>query len=84
VCLARVPRCGVCPLASACPARGSRFEPLRKQGPFEGSFRQKRAAALRRLSEAPQQVDELDGAAIEALVRDGLAEVEAGIARLPR
>jgi A/G-specific adenine glycosylase len=84
VCLARIPRCELCPLAAACPARGSRFEPLRKQSPFEGSFRQRRSAALRRLSESPQQVDVLDGEAIDALVRDGLAEVEAGIARLPR
>src|SRR5262249_58064477 len=43
VCLARVPRCDVCPLASECPSRGLRFEPARKQGPFEGSFRQRRA-----------------------------------------
>ena len=43
VCIARVPRCGECPLAAACPSRGQRFEPLRKQGPFEGSFRQRRA-----------------------------------------
>src|SRR5206468_8727461 len=31
VCLARVPRCGACPLAGACPARGRRFQPLRRQ-----------------------------------------------------
>src|SRR3954466_16243611 len=37
VCLARIPRCGDCPLASACPSRGRRYEPLRKQGPLEGS-----------------------------------------------
>ncbi|MDE3097552.1 MAG: A/G-specific adenine glycosylase, partial [Chloroflexota bacterium] len=43
VCLARVPRCGSCPLAEACPARGRRYEPARRQGPFEGSFRQRRA-----------------------------------------
>jgi A/G-specific adenine glycosylase len=84
VCLARVPRCAICPLAAACPARGGRFEPLRKQSPFEGSFRQRRSAALRRLSESPQRADGLDAEALEALVRDGLAEVEAGIARLPR
>src|SRR4051794_41068978 len=30
VCLARVPRCGVCPLSSACPSRGRRYEPARK------------------------------------------------------
>ena len=46
ICLARVPRCGACPLAAACPSRGSRYEPLRKQSRFEGSFRQRRALAL--------------------------------------
>jgi A/G-specific adenine glycosylase len=39
ICLARVPRCGVCPLAAACPSRGRRYEPLRRQSRFEGSFR---------------------------------------------
>ena len=47
VCLARVPRCAACPLAEGCPSRGRRYEPLRKQGPFEGSFRQRRSRALR-------------------------------------
>src|SRR3954468_8541984 len=36
VCLARVPRCGVCPLAAGCPSRGARYDPLRKQSAFEG------------------------------------------------
>src|ERR1700751_4619622 len=47
VCLARIPRCDACPLGGECPSRGRRFEPLRRQGPFEGSFRQRRAQALR-------------------------------------
>jgi A/G-specific adenine glycosylase len=47
VCLARIPRCGACPLAAECPSRGIREEPARKQGPFEGSFRQRRASTLR-------------------------------------
>ena len=33
VCLARIPRCEVCPLAAGCPSRGRRYEPERKQGP---------------------------------------------------
>src|ERR1051326_7180898 len=36
VCLARIPRCDVCPLAEECPSRGMRYEPLRRQGRFEG------------------------------------------------
>jgi A/G-specific adenine glycosylase len=69
VCIARVPRCGVCPLAQACPSRGKRFEPLRKQGPFQGSFRQRRGAALRALLAG---LDPQDAEAVAALARDGL------------
>jgi A/G-specific adenine glycosylase len=69
VCIARVPRCGECPLAEECPSRGRRFEPLRRQGPFEGSFRQRRAAALRALLDG---VDPRDEEAVAALARDGL------------
>ena len=69
VCIARVPRCGECPLAAACPSRGRRFEPLRKQGPFEGSFRQRRSAALRALLNG---VDPGDEEAVAALTADGL------------
>jgi A/G-specific adenine glycosylase len=54
ICIARVPRCGACPLAEGCPSRGRRFEPLRKQSPFEGSFRQRRAQAQRRISGGPR------------------------------
>jgi A/G-specific adenine glycosylase len=69
VCIARVPRCGDCPLAEACPSRGRRYEALRKQGPFEGSFRQRRGAALRALLDC---VDPRDDEAVAALARDGL------------
>ena len=69
VCIARVPRCGACPLAAECPSRGRRFEPLRKQGPFEGSFRQRRALALRALLDG---ADPGDAEAVAALARDGL------------
>jgi len=69
VCIARVPRCGECPLAEECPSRGRRFEPVRRQGPFEGSFRQRRAAALRALLDG---VDPRDEEAVAALTRDGL------------
>jgi A/G-specific DNA glycosylase len=52
VCLARIPRCGICPLAGECPSRGRRYEPQRKQSRFEGSFRQRRAQTLRLVAEA--------------------------------
>ena len=83
VCLARVPRCEACPLAAECPSRGLRFEPSRKQGAFEGSFRQRRARTLRLVAEAPQAVDELDAEAVRSLAGDGLVAVENGLARLP-
>jgi A/G-specific adenine glycosylase len=83
ICIARVPRCGVCPLAGACPSRGCRFEPLRKQGPFEGSFRQRRAQALRLIAEAPRPLAEVDLEAVESLRRDELVEVEDELVRLP-
>jgi A/G-specific adenine glycosylase len=69
VCIARIPRCGECPLAWACPSRGQTFEPARRQGPFEGSFRQRRGAALRALLDG---ADPADAEAVAALARDGL------------
>ena len=80
VCLARVPRCGVCPLAAACPSRGMRFAPARKQGRYEGSFRQRRAEALRVVLAGEQPADR---EAIASLARDGLIEVQDGVAALP-
>jgi A/G-specific adenine glycosylase len=81
VCLARVPRCGECPLAAACPSRGKRYEPLRKQSRFEGSFRQRRAEALRAVAagNAPRDTE-----ALASLARDGLVTLAAdGTAALP-
>jgi A/G-specific adenine glycosylase len=83
VCLARVPRCDACPLAAACPSRGVREEPARKQGAFEGSFRQRRARVLRIVGEAPRPAAALDGEAVRALERDGLVTVKDGIVTLP-
>jgi A/G-specific adenine glycosylase len=75
VCLARVPRCSVCPLAAGCPSRGQRYEPLRKQSPFEGSFRERRARTLRLVAESEQALGELDHEAVESLARDGLVRL---------
>ena len=83
ICLARVPRCGACPLAPECPSRGLRYEPARKQGPFEASFRQRRARTLRLVAEAPRAVGELDAEAVRSLSGDGLVSVRDGLARLP-
>ncbi|HEY3541401.1 MAG TPA: A/G-specific adenine glycosylase [Gaiellaceae bacterium] len=80
VCLARVPRCAACPLADGCPSRGRRYEPLRKQGPLEGSFRQRRAQALRQViaGETPA-----DAEAVASLARDGLVALDGERVSLP-
>ena len=83
VCIARIPRCGVCPLAEACPSRGRRYEPLRRQSRFEGSFRQRRASVLRLVAAGTRAVGELDGDAVAALARDGLVEVQGDLVALP-
>jgi A/G-specific adenine glycosylase len=83
VCLARIPRCGVCPLASECPSRGRRYAPLHKQSRFEGSFRQRRARTLRLVAAGDRPLDELDHDAVESLARDGLVHVEADVVALP-
>jgi A/G-specific adenine glycosylase len=83
ICLARIPRCGACPLAAACPSRGRRYEPLRKQSRFEGSFRQRRAEALRAVSAAPRPLVELDAEAVASLARDGLVAMRDGDVSLP-
>jgi A/G-specific adenine glycosylase len=80
VCIARIPRCDRCPLAPACPSRGLRYEPLRKQSRFEGSFRQRRANALRLVAEGAQP-DDAD--AVASLERDGLVVTSAGRVSLP-
>jgi len=83
VCLARVPRCGACPLAGACPSRGRRYAPLRKQGRFEGSFRERRARTLRLVLAGAGELSELDGEAVAALARDGLVCVSGGAVSPP-
>ncbi|MGH3029651.1 MAG: A/G-specific adenine glycosylase [Gaiellaceae bacterium] len=84
ICLARVPRCPLCPLARRCPSRGRRYEPLRKQSRFEGSFRQRRARVLRAVAERPRRLGQLDGDAVDALARDGLVHVRGGLVSLPQ
>ena len=84
ICLARIPRCDACPLNEPCPSRGMRDEPARKQGPFEGSFRQRRATTLRIVAHAPQDVAALDGDAVRSLAHDGLVVIEHGRVALPR
>ena len=83
ICLARIPRCDACPLAGECPSRGRRYEPLRKQSRFEGSFRQRRALTLTLVAERPRRQSTLDQEATESLAEDGLVEVRRGRVSLP-
>lgn len=83
VCLARVPRCRVCPLAPGCPSRERRYGPQRRQSRFEGSFRQRRARTLRLVAQGARPLAELDAEAVESLAGDGLLTVREGLAELP-
>jgi A/G-specific adenine glycosylase len=83
ICLARVPRCQTCPLAERCPSRGRRYEPLRRQSRFEGSFRERRTIALGLVSERPRRRSSLDQDALAALAADGLVQVRRGVVSLP-
>jgi A/G-specific adenine glycosylase len=83
ICLARVPRCDECPLAEQCPSRGRRYEPQRKQSPFDGSFRQRRARTLTLVAADSRPAAELDAEAVASLERDGLVEQVGDVVRLP-
>jgi A/G-specific adenine glycosylase len=83
VCLARVPRCGICPLAEHCPSRGRRYEPLQRQGAFEGSFRQRRAETLRTVAAAERRLSELDPEIVRSLADDGLVTMSGDLVSLP-
>jgi A/G-specific adenine glycosylase len=83
VCLARVPRCGSCPLHERCPSRGHRYEAARKQGRFAGSFRQQRAELLRRVARTPLTAGEVDARVLGSLIRDGLLVRDGARVRLP-
>ena len=74
ICVARIPRCGACPLAAGCPSRGSRYEPLRRQSRFQGSFRQRRSIALRAVAAGTWNEDV---EALASLERDGLVALAA-------
>ena len=83
ICIARAPRCELCPLGPSCPSRGVREAPARKQSQFEGSFRQRRAATLREVAAGARGLAGLDAEVVAALERDGLVVLENEIVRLP-
>jgi len=85
LCRPRVPTCTACPLRRRCATRGPLDNETRhRQARFEGSFRQRRGQVMARLrSESPVSVAELDRAALDSLVTDGLAVVTGTTATLP-
>ena len=85
VCLARDPTLWRVPTSRRLPVSSARATSrLRKQGPFEGSFRQRRAETLRLVAGAAATRDDLDGEAVDALARDGLVVLAAdGTVSLP-
>jgi len=78
-CTARAPRCGDgCPARPGCPAAdaGRVLEltpPIRRQGRYEGSMRQRRGRLLRALAEHGRVEAALDPEAAASLVAEGLA-----------
>ena len=99
VCVARAPRCGVCPLAGLCLWRAAGYpdtgDTRRKQAAYVGSDRQARGAVLKTLRDAApvpvSLVDMLSGwpdavqreRAIASVVADGLARVLGKALQLP-
>ena len=83
ICIARVPHYNTYPLTTSCPSRGRRYEALRKQSRFEGSFRQRRARILRLVAESPRPLASLDADAVRSLERDELVLVEDELVSLP-
>lgn len=100
VCVARSPRCEVCPIADRCAWRAAGYpdtgDTRRRQARYEGSDRQARGAVMKALREAApatlpaaQVIAEwADGIqrdrAIDSLIADGLVEAVDGHLRLPR
>ena len=77
------PALRACPLATECPSRGTRDEPARKQGAFEGSFRQRRATVLRLVAQTRSGARRAGREAVRSLERDGLVVVDDGTVALP-
>jgi hypothetical protein len=56
---------------------------VRKQGPFQGSFRQRRSATLWLVSVAAREIGDCDDEAVRSLARDGLVVVDGDVVSLP-
>jgi A/G-specific adenine glycosylase len=93
ICLAKRPRCDVCPIRTLCGYEGVDGPAKRKQSPFGASDRRVRGAIVRHLamSTGGVKVDALRRGINDArvprlvgvLAREGLVEVSSGSVRLP-
>ena len=93
ICLAKRPRCDVCPVRTICDYDGVDGPTQRKQSPFAASDRRVRGAIVRRLAMSTRgvKVDALRRGIndarvprlVRALAREGLVEVSSGSVRLP-
>ena len=91
LCRPRTPRCPECPLEPGCATASSADPALAgaplgrrpRQAAYTGSFRQRRGRVLASLRTGPHPSADLDGAALDSLVEDGLATLDGPFARLP-
>ena len=93
ICLAKRPRCEVCPIRTTCEYDGVEGPAQRKQSPFGASDRRVRGAIVRHLAMSTRglTVDALRRGIndarvprlVDVLAREGLVEVSSGSVRLP-
>ncbi len=93
ICLARRPRCDICPIRTICDYDGVEAPSKRKQSAFEASDRRVRGAIVRQLALSTRGVkvdalrrginDERVPRLVRVLEREGLVEVSSGSVRLP-
>jgi A/G-specific adenine glycosylase len=93
ICLARRPRCEVCPARAVCSYQGDERPSRRKQPPFDSSDRRVRGAILRHLVGSPRSLtiaalrrginDRRVARLVGVLADEGLVEVSDGSVRLP-
>jgi A/G-specific adenine glycosylase len=93
ICIAKRPRCDVCPISAVCDFDGVEGPSQRKQSPFGVSDRRVRGAIVRHLAMSTRglTVDALRrgikdarvSRLVRVLAREGLVEVSSGSVRLP-
>jgi len=93
ICVAKRPRCDVCPLRAICQYDGAEAPSARRQSPYAESDRRVRGAIVRNLASSSRGItlaalrrgikDARVPRLTRALVREGLVEVSSGRIRLP-